>query len=55
MEQVVEIHRETLDETHRNRLASQHVLAVALRNNGQTKEAIKLLEHVVGIRKAKQA
>jgi tetratricopeptide (TPR) repeat protein len=55
MEQVVEIRRETLDETHRNRLASQHVLAMAFRENGQTKEAVKLLEHVVKIRKATQA
>ncbi|KAF3763152.1 hypothetical protein M406DRAFT_347016 [Cryphonectria parasitica EP155] len=38
------------DETHPSRLASQHVLAGAYQENGQVKEAVELLEHVVKIR-----
>ncbi|KAH7066288.1 hypothetical protein BKA63DRAFT_524118 [Paraphoma chrysanthemicola] len=38
--------RQTLAETHPDRLLSQHVLAGAYEANGQTKEAVALLEHV---------
>jgi tetratricopeptide (TPR) repeat protein len=38
-----------LAEDHLNRLASQHVLAIAYQANGQVKEAVKLLERVVAI------
>ncbi|KAM3552686.1 hypothetical protein MY1884_007076 [Beauveria asiatica] len=51
LEHVVAIEKETLAETHPDRLASQHQLAVAYRDNGQVKEAIKMLEHVVTIKK----
>ncbi|KAF1819352.1 uncharacterized protein K489DRAFT_291502, partial [Dissoconium aciculare CBS 342.82] len=37
------------------RLASQHALAGAYQANGQTKEAIQLLEQVVAIRKTSLA
>ncbi|KAL2194480.1 hypothetical protein P885DRAFT_71251 [Corynascus similis CBS 632.67] len=36
-------------EDHPNRLASQHVLAMAYQDNGQVKEAITLLKHIVAI------
>ena len=43
--------RETaLAETHPDRLASQHELASAYHTNGQTKEAVSLLEHVVRVK-----
>jgi len=41
---------EDLEETHPDRLASQHALATVYRANGQAEDAIKLLEHVVNIR-----
>ncbi|KAF9775391.1 hypothetical protein IL306_006502 [Fusarium sp. DS 682] len=49
LEQVVAIRKITLAENHPDRLASQHVLAIAYRHNGQIKEAVKLIEHVVAI------
>ncbi|OAG43855.1 hypothetical protein AYO21_02082 [Fonsecaea monophora] len=42
--------REHLDEDHRDRLASQHALAIAYRADGQVKEAVTLLEEVVRIK-----
>jgi hypothetical protein len=45
----VAIQEKTLAEDHPSRLASQHELACAYKANGQTKEAISLLEHVVAI------
>lgn len=39
----------TLAKDHPNRLASQYELAIAYEANGQVKEAVKLLEHVVAI------
>ncbi|THX83485.1 FabD/lysophospholipase-like protein [Aureobasidium pullulans] len=44
-----------LEETHPDRLGSQHELATAYRENGQVEEAIKLLEHVVTIRETSLA
>ncbi|KAJ8104687.1 hypothetical protein OPT61_g10624 [Boeremia exigua] len=41
-----------LDEHHPARLASQHALAVAYRDNGQIGEAVELLELVVKIKEA---
>ncbi|KAK3613309.1 hypothetical protein LTR56_027963 [Elasticomyces elasticus] len=38
-------------EDHPSRLASQHALAGAYQANGQIKEAVELLEHVVAVRK----
>jgi hypothetical protein len=40
-----------LAEDHPDRLASQHELARAYEANGQDKEAIKLLEHVVSVKR----
>ncbi|KAK6605159.1 phosphorylase superfamily protein [Botrytis cinerea] len=55
LEQVVKI-RETIQaEDHPDRLASQHVLAMAYEANGQIKEAVALLEQVVKIRETIQA
>ena len=51
LEQVVQIRKTTLPEMHPDRLASQHALAGAYRENGQVKEAVALLEQVVQIRK----
>ena len=39
-------------DNHPNRLASQHVLAMAYQDDGQIKKAVALLEHVVAIREA---
>lgn len=50
LEHVVAI-QETLDDTHPDRLGSQHALALAYQSNGQVKEAIEALEHVVAIQK----
>jgi hypothetical protein len=50
LEQVVEIGATTLAETHPHRLASQHALAIAYRDNGQVAKAIELLKQVVEIR-----
>ena len=36
-------------EEHPSRLASQHALAIAYKADGQVKEAVELLEQVVGI------
>lgn len=38
-------------EDHPDRLASQHALALAYQANGQAKEAVELLEHVVAVEK----
>ncbi|KAM5528212.1 phosphorylase superfamily protein [Fusarium oxysporum f. sp. phaseoli] len=46
---VVAVEETTLAEDHPDRLASQHVLAMAYQANGQIKEAVKLLEHVVAV------
>jgi tetratricopeptide (TPR) repeat protein len=43
--------REVLEETHPRRLASQHRLGVSYWANGQIKEAVDLMEHVVKVRK----
>ena len=45
------IQKQTLAETHPDRLASQHELARAYVANGQVQEAIEILEHVVAIQK----
>ncbi|KAL4789005.1 purine and uridine phosphorylase [Aspergillus venezuelensis] len=37
------------EEEHPSRLASQHALAGAYRDNGQIKQAVELLEHVVAV------
>jgi hypothetical protein len=50
LEYVVKVHKTSLAETHPDRLASQHALAVAYDANRQTKEAVALLEHVVKIK-----
>ncbi|EUC46689.1 hypothetical protein COCMIDRAFT_4233 [Bipolaris oryzae ATCC 44560] len=42
-------HRKTLKKRDPKRLASEHALAEAYHANGQVKEAIKLLEHIVRI------
>jgi tetratricopeptide (TPR) repeat protein len=47
--------RAALAENHPDWLASQHVLAMACRANGQTNEAIQLLEQVVAIKKTSLA
>ncbi|KAG6979501.1 hypothetical protein FocnCong_v010031 [Fusarium oxysporum f. sp. conglutinans] len=47
LESVVEIQRTTLAENDPRRLASQHTLTAAYRFNGQIKEAVDLLKHVV--------
>ena len=47
LEHVVKVEETTLAEKHPDRLASQHALARAYQANGQVKEAVALLEHVV--------
>ena len=42
--------RKGLPEDHRDRLESQHVLAIAYEADGQVKKAVWLLEHVVAIK-----
>lgn len=49
-EQANKIRERELSESHPDRLGSQHELAVAYLENGQSKEAIELLEQVVKIR-----
>ncbi|PWI65122.1 hypothetical protein PCL_07421 [Purpureocillium lilacinum] len=49
LERVVAVHETTLAETHPDRLASQHVLAMAYQADGRVKEAIELLERVVAV------
>jgi tetratricopeptide (TPR) repeat protein len=49
LKQIVKIRDTMLDENHSDRLASQHNLAVAYRNDGRTKDALGLLEHIVEI------
>ena len=44
--------QETLAEDHPDRLASQHALAGAYRANGQVKQAVALLEHVVKVKES---
>ncbi|KAF2499993.1 hypothetical protein BU16DRAFT_233539 [Lophium mytilinum] len=50
LEQVVMIRKATLTEDHLYLLASQHMLAMAYRENQQIQEAIELLEHVIKIK-----
>ena len=47
--------RKGLPEDHADRLLTQHVLASAYEANGQVKDAVRLLEHVVAIRERVQA
>jgi hypothetical protein len=47
----VDIEKKTLAEDHPDRLASQYALACAYQANGQVKQAIDLLKHVVDIEK----
>jgi tetratricopeptide (TPR) repeat protein len=47
LKEVVRIFEQTLAEDHPSRLGSQRLLAVAYSQNGQMKEAVKLLEEVV--------
>ncbi|PNP59218.1 hypothetical protein FNYG_15000 [Fusarium nygamai] len=49
LENVVAIRETTLAENHPDRLASQHALAGAYRDNGRIEEAVELLEHVVAV------
>ena len=51
LQHVVTIQKKILAEDHPDRLVSQHALAQAYRANGQVKEAIELLQHVVTIQK----
>jgi hypothetical protein len=46
----VETQQTMLAETYLNQLSSQHALAIAYQANGQTKEAVELLEHVVKVK-----
>ncbi|KAF2191648.1 hypothetical protein K469DRAFT_804282 [Zopfia rhizophila CBS 207.26] len=48
--QVVRIREVRLTETHRDRLASQHQLAMAYHAKGQVGKAVKLLERVVAVK-----
>ncbi|PQE15930.1 Tetratricopeptide-like helical domain protein [Rutstroemia sp. NJR-2017a BVV2] len=50
LQKMVKIRETTLAENHPNLLDSQHELALAYEKNGQIKEAIALLEHVVKIK-----
>ncbi|KAM5521380.1 phosphorylase superfamily protein [Fusarium oxysporum f. sp. phaseoli] len=50
LKSVVEVQGTTLAENDPYRLTSQHALATAYRSNGQIKQAIELLEHVVAMR-----
>jgi hypothetical protein len=43
------IHERTLPENHRNRLATQYMLATGYIGNGQHEKGIRLLEHVVNV------
>ncbi|KAJ4286553.1 hypothetical protein N0V90_013253 [Kalmusia sp. IMI 367209] len=47
--------REVLAETHPDRLTAQHVLGVFYEANGQIKEAVTILEHVVRVSNASLA
>jgi hypothetical protein len=47
----VAIEERVLAEDHPSRLASQHALASVYQANGQVKDAVRLLEHVVEIHK----
>jgi tetratricopeptide (TPR) repeat protein len=49
LEHVVRVEGTTLLESHPDRLASQHALAIAYEADGQIAEAVKLLEHVVAV------
>ena len=49
LEQMVKIKEQTLTGDHPDRLASQHTLVIAYRENGQAKEAVLLLEQIVKI------
>ena len=49
LEHVVKVKETTLAETHPDRLASQHALALAYDANEQPQEALPLLKHVVAV------
>ncbi|CAN9403179.1 unnamed protein product [Alternaria alternata] len=49
LEHVVEVEEKTLAPEHPDRLASQHVLAMAYQADGQVHKAVALLEHVVEV------
>ena len=49
LEQVVAVRERTLAEDHLDRLASQHVLAMVYRSDGQIQRAVTLLEQVVAV------
>jgi hypothetical protein len=49
LEHVVAVQESTVAEEHPSWLASQHELARAYRANGQIKQAVELLEHVVAV------
>jgi hypothetical protein len=49
LKHVVVIREKISAEDHPARLASQHELARAYQANGQVKETVKLLEHMVAI------
>jgi hypothetical protein len=49
LEHVVEVQETTLAETHPDRLASQHALALAYDASSQSEEALVLLDHVVAV------
>jgi len=49
-EQVVKIQEQTLAKDDPSRLASQHVLAMSYRANGQVSEAVSLQEQVIKIK-----
>ncbi|KAM0804164.1 hypothetical protein BDR22DRAFT_885950 [Usnea florida] len=50
LRELVEDRAQRLSEDHANRLDSEHELACAYRDNGQTNEAVELLKHVVKVR-----
>jgi hypothetical protein len=47
---VVAVSERVLAEEHPDRLASQHVLAMAYQADGQIKKAVEMLEHVVAVK-----
>jgi hypothetical protein len=49
LEHVVKVEETTLAETYPDRLASQHALVGAYDANGQTEDAVALLEHVIAV------
>ncbi|KAL4943463.1 hypothetical protein BDV06DRAFT_221210 [Aspergillus oleicola] len=51
LEEHYDWHKREFDEEHPSRLASQHELAGAYQANGQIKQAVELLEHVVTVKR----